>query len=74
MLAKDSPCSGRALVPLTREPNRAHIAPMETRPAAFLAHLIAAAKQVPQARERRRADPAEAIAAYREAMVRISSR
>ncbi len=73
MLAKDLPCSGRALVPLTREPVRVQTVRAPTRPAAFLAHLIAAAKQVPQARERRRADPAEAIAAY-QAMVRISSR
>ena len=32
--------------------------------AAFLAHLIAASRNLPQARERRRAEPHEAIAAY----------
>lgn len=35
------------------------------RQAAFLAHLIATKGQLPQTRERRRAEPAEAIAAYR---------
>jgi hypothetical protein len=35
------------------------------RNAAFLAHLIATKDQHPQTRERRRADPAEALAAYR---------
>jgi hypothetical protein len=33
--------------------------------AAFLAHLIATKDQLPQTRERRRAEPADAIAAYR---------
>ena len=33
--------------------------------AAFLAHLIAVKDQLPQTRERRRADPAEVLAAYR---------
>lgn len=31
----------------------------------FLAHLIATAARMPQTRERRRAEPAEALAAYR---------
>jgi len=35
------------------------------RQAAFLAHLIATKDQSPQTRERRRAEPGEAIAAYR---------
>jgi hypothetical protein len=35
------------------------------REAAFLAHLIAVKDQHPQTRERRRAEPGEAIAAYR---------
>ncbi len=35
------------------------------RQAAFLAHLIATKEQLPQTRERRRANPDEAIAAYR---------
>ena len=37
------------------------------RPAAFLAQLIANKDQLPQTRERRRAAPSEAIAAYRAA-------
>lgn len=54
----------RALVALTPvaaayEPSGSH------RQAAFLAHLIATKGQLPQTRERRRAEPAEAIAAYR---------
>jgi hypothetical protein len=54
----------RALVPIApalarREP------PARNAQAAFLAHLIAMNDQVPQTRERRRAGPGEAIAAYR---------
>lgn len=54
----------RALVALmpaatARQPSGSH------RQAAFLAHLIATKGQLPQTRERRRAEPAEAIAAYR---------
>ncbi len=37
------------------------------RQAAFLAHLIATKDQSPQTRERRRAEPGDAIAAYRAA-------
>jgi hypothetical protein len=37
----------------------------QTRPqAGFLAHLIATDRKLPQTRERRRAEPAEAVAAY----------
>jgi len=54
----------RALVALT--PAAAAWPPSEShRQAAFLAHLIATKDQLPQTRERRRAEPAEAIAAYR---------
>ncbi|MBS0249013.1 MAG: hypothetical protein JSR61_20555, partial [Proteobacteria bacterium] len=35
------------------------------RPATFLAHLIATRDQAPQTRERRRATPRDAAAAYR---------
>lgn len=38
------------------------------RPAAFLAHLIAVKQSHPQTRERRRAEPAEAVSAYRAAL------
>ena len=54
----------RALVALT--PAATTYKPSEShRQAAFLAHLIATKGQLPQTRERRRAEPAEAIAAYR---------
>jgi hypothetical protein len=54
----------RALVALT--PAVATYKPSDSRrQAAFLAHLIATKGQLPQTRERRRAEPAEAIAAYR---------
>jgi hypothetical protein len=39
--------------------------PAVYRQAPFLAHLIAVKDRLPQTRERRRAEPAEAIAAYR---------
>jgi hypothetical protein len=56
--------TGRALVALApaaphREPSPHH------RQAPFLAQLIATKQQLPQTRERRRAEPAEAVAAYR---------
>lgn len=53
----------RALVALT--PTAAPNQPVVYRNAAFLAHLIATKEQLPQARERRRAEPSDAIAAYR---------
>jgi hypothetical protein len=39
---------------------------------AFLAHLIAMKEQHPQTREKRRADPSEAIAAYRAGKALVS--
>lgn len=54
----------RALIALT--PAAAACEPSGSyRQAAFLAHLIATKGQHPQTRERRRAEPGEAIAAYR---------
>jgi hypothetical protein len=58
--------SGRALIAVeaaipTREAPTAGQRPY----AGFLAHLIATADQLPQTRERRRAEPEDAIAAYR---------
>jgi hypothetical protein len=66
--AKDSGTAGapqsRALVPVTA-PSRPRLSPSYPRPdAAFLAHLIATAQGAPQTRERRRAEPADAILAY----------
>lgn len=67
MHAAGNTTEARALVPIrpatSGEPEnaRAH------RPhAAFLAHLIATARQAPQTRQRRRTEPAEAVAAYAE--------
>jgi hypothetical protein len=52
----------RALGPLVPSAGRE---PASHRPSAdFLAHLIATASQMPQTRERRRADPQDAISAY----------
>lgn len=66
--ADERPEPSRALVALT--PTAAQPAAASHRPAAFLAHLIATHEQVPQLRERRRAEPAEAIAAYRATALR----
>jgi hypothetical protein len=53
----------RALVVVA--PPAAHQPPASHSQAAFLAHLIAVKDQFPQTRERRRAEPGEAAAAYR---------
>ena len=55
----------RALV--VTEPSAVAESYMPRRQAAFLAHLIATKEQAPQTRERRRAEPGVAIAAYRKA-------
>jgi hypothetical protein len=55
-----------ALVPLTPRVRDTAPAPSDRRANAdFVAHLIATAVQAPQTRARRRADPSEALAAYR---------
>jgi acetyl esterase/lipase len=54
----------RALVALT-PPVRAAAAPTNYRAAPFLAHLLAVKDQHAQTRDRRRAAPHEAIAAYK---------
>lgn len=57
--------TGRALVPVGHS-ERDSMSPLWPRPAApFLAQLIAADRRIPQARERCRAEPREAVAAYR---------
>jgi len=71
--ATDLPSSSRALVPLIK------LAPYNEdanhrparRAATFLTQLIATQQKVPQAREKRRADPAEVIAAYQATIERI---
>jgi hypothetical protein len=62
--ANEEVVSGRALIVLN-ETSRPATAPR--RDAAFLAHLLATKAQAPQTRLRRRAEPAEAMAAYRAA-------
>ena len=63
--AIDSPSSHRALVVVSAAPADPHPHRPVPRAATFLTQLIAAARQLPQARARRRAEPAEVIAAYR---------
>jgi hypothetical protein len=55
----------RALVPVTPTVRDSTPPRAGSRPSAdFIAHLIATSAQAPQTRARRRAEPAEAIAAY----------
>jgi hypothetical protein len=54
---------GRALMPLPPTPHTEQAPPPYSR-ANFLAHLIATAQALPQTRERRRAEPNHAAAAY----------
>jgi hypothetical protein len=71
--ATDLPSSSRALVPLIKLAPRnadAHHRPAR-RAATFLTQLIATQQKVPQAREKRRADPAEVIAAYKATIDRL---
>ena len=67
----DSPSSSRALVRLvdSASETRDH-RPIERTPN-FLAHLLATRLQLPQARERRRAAPEVAIAAYQATIARL---
>jgi hypothetical protein len=58
--------ASRALTVVTA-PAAREASPMTRGNAAFLAHLIATNAQAPQTRARRRAEPAEALAAYRAA-------
>jgi hypothetical protein len=62
----DAPSDSHALV-VTAVAETARPPIASYRPAAFLAHLIATKDQLPQTRDRRRAEPHEAIAAYRAA-------
>ena len=55
----------RALV--VSAPAATHATRTPHRQATFLAHLIATKEHAPQTRERRRAEPGEALAAYRAA-------
>ena len=65
------PSSGRALMiltPATRDDTHQPHRSQPLRPANFLTQLIANASRLPQTRDRRRAEPAEGIAAYRAAI------
>jgi hypothetical protein len=70
MLATERPSSSRALVP-TEQAHEANPHRPVQRISTFLAQLIATARKVPQACEKRRADPAEVIAAYRATVARL---
>jgi hypothetical protein len=62
--AENQPASeSRALVALVAPAPATPL--LRYRPAPFLAHLIATKQQLPQTRERRRAEPAQAVTAYR---------
>jgi hypothetical protein len=65
------PSSSRALVPLKLVASNPHPHRITPRASAFLAHLIATAKELPQTRERRRADVAEVISVYQAAIAKI---
>jgi hypothetical protein len=54
----------KALVPMTPACGAASARPVSTPRAEFVAHLIAGRLQVAQTRARRRAEPADALAAY----------
>jgi hypothetical protein len=59
------PDTGRALIALAdAPPDRNTPAATQRSSAGFLTHLIATAGQLPQTRERRRAEPQDAISAY----------
>ena len=72
MLATESPSSSRALVPTAQAPEASPHRPVQ-RVSTFLTQLIATARKVPQACEKRRADPAEVIAAYRATVARVQT-
>jgi len=64
------PSSSRALVTLAPKAHDARPHRSIPRAATFLTHLIATARQLPQTRERRRAEPSEVIAAYQATIAR----
>ena len=73
--ASDSPSSSRALVPLIRLASQ-NDAPRHSparRVSSFLTQLIATSQKLPQTREKRRADPADVIAAYRATVERLQT-
>jgi hypothetical protein len=67
----DLPSSSRALITTATQAPDAHPHRPVRRVASFLTQLLANASRLPQAREKRRADPAEVIAAYRATVERF---
>ncbi len=71
MLAgQNLPSSSRALV-LVGAAASTQLHRVAPRASAFLAHLIATARDLPQTRERRRADVTEVISAYKATIEKI---
>ena len=71
LAGQNLPSESRALVLVDQPPAAAPCHPQTRCVAAFLAHLIATARRLPQTRERRCAEPAEAIAAYRATISKV---
>ena len=68
----ESPATGTALVKAEPESSERSALPLPQRNSVpFLAHLIATKRDFPQTRERRRAEPREATAAYENVLERI---
>jgi hypothetical protein len=67
------PSSSRDLVPLAAQGHDEHPHRPTRRVSTFLTQLIATAGKLPQASAKRRADPAEAIAAYRATVARLQT-
>ena len=65
MQTANLPSSSRDLVPLAAQAHDEHPHRPVQRVSTFLTQLIATARKLPQARAKRRAEPAEAVAAYR---------
>ena len=71
LAATDSPSSSRALVLVDSAARETHPHRPVQRVASFVTQLIANASRVPQTRQKRRAEPAEVIAAYRATVERL---
>jgi hypothetical protein len=73
MQATYLPSSSRELVPLTAQAHDEHPHRPIQRVSNFITQLIATARKLPQTTAKRRADPAEAIAAYRATVERLQA-
>ena len=67
------PSSSRELVPIAAQAHDQQPHRPVQRVSNFLAQLIATARKLPQASVKRRADPTEAIAAYRATVERLQT-